>query len=102
MDPGEFERLPNEIEGEPGIEGGASEPSTEREDPIEGVFVVDGGLARFRPVEIGIAGDNYFEVLGGLEEGDTVVSGTYQVIRDLSDGDPVSTASSDSTQVTEQ
>jgi len=53
-------------------------------------------------VEIGIAGDNYFEVLDGLEEGDAVVSGTYQVIRELSDGDPVSTASSDSTQVTEE
>jgi HlyD family secretion protein len=102
LDPGEFERLPNEIEGEPGTEGGASEPSTESGDPIEGVFVVDEGLARFRPVEIGIAGDNYFEVLDGLEEGDTVVSGTYQVIRDLSDGDPVSTTSSDSTQVTEE
>lgn len=99
LDPGEFERLPNEIEGEP---GGDSEPSTESGDPIEGVFVVDDGLARFRPVEIGIAGDNYFEVLDGLEEGDTVVSGTYQVIRDLSDGDPVSTTSSDSTRVTEQ
>ena len=102
MDPGEFERLPNEIEGEPAMEGGASEPSADREDPIEGVFVVDGGLARFRPVEIGIAGDNYFEVLDGLEEGDAVVSGTYQVIRELSDGDPVSTASNDSTQVTEE
>jgi HlyD family secretion protein len=102
LDPGEFERLPNEIEGEPGTKGGASEPSTESGDPIEGVFVVDEGLARFRPVEIGIAGDNYFEVLDGLEEGDTVVSGTYQVIRDLSDGDPVSTTSSDSTQVTEE
>lgn len=102
MDPGEFERLPNEIEGEPGMEGEAAASSTGSEDPIEGVFVVDGDLARFRPVEIGIAGDNYFEVLDGLEEGDTVVSGTYQVIRELSDGDPVSTTSGDSTQVTEE
>ena len=102
MDPGEFERLPNEIEGEPGMEGEAAASSTASEDPIEGVFVVDGDLARFRPVEIGIAGDNYFEVLDGLEEGDTVVSGTYQVIRELSDGDPVNTTSSDSTQVTEE
>ena len=102
MDPGEFERLPNEIEGEPGTEGEAAATSTGSEDPIEGVFVVDGDLARFRPVEIGIAGDNYFEVLDGLEEGDIVVSGTYQVIRELSDGDPVNTTSSDSTEVTEE
>jgi HlyD family secretion protein len=102
MDPGEFERLPNEIEGEAGIESEAAKESTGSGDPIEGVFVVDGELARFRPVEVGIAGDNYFEVLDGLDEGDTVVSGTYQVIRDLSDGDPVSSTSIDSTRVTEE
>ena len=102
MDPSEFERLPNEIEGEPEIEGEDATESTGSGDPIEGVFVVDGELARFRPVDVGIAGDNYFEVLDGLEEGDTVVSGTYQVIRDLSDGDPVSSTSKDSTQVTEE
>ncbi|MGH7582025.1 MAG: efflux RND transporter periplasmic adaptor subunit [Gemmatimonadales bacterium] len=51
----------------------------------EGVFVVENGLARFRPVKVGIAGDEYFEVLDGLKEGETVVSGTYQAIRDMKD-----------------
>ena len=41
-------------------------------------------------------------MLSGLEEGATVVSGTYQVIRDLEDGDPVRIASSDTTRVTEE
>ena len=45
-----------------------------------------GGTVIFKPVEIGIAGDNYFEVVAGLEEGETVVSGTYQAIRELEDG----------------
>ena len=94
MDPAEFERLPNELEGDPP----AGAPDSE--EPIEGVFVVDGDIARFRPVEIGVAGDNYFEVLDGLDEGDTVVSGTYQVIRELSDGDPINAATTDTTQAT--
>lgn len=56
-------------------------------EEVEGVFVADGGTARFQPTRVGVTGDNYFEVLGGLSEGDTVVSGSYQAIRDLSDGD---------------
>jgi HlyD family secretion protein len=52
----------------------------------EGVFVVRGGLATFRPVKVGVAGDDYFEVLDGLREGETIVAGTYQAIRDLKDG----------------
>jgi HlyD family secretion protein len=95
MDLGEFERLPNELEGEEAIA-----ETTDGDEPVEGVFVVDGELARFRPVEIGVAGDNYFEVLEGLDEGETVVSGTYQVIRELSDGDLVNPTSSDSTKAT--
>ena len=52
----------------------------------EGVFVVEKGVATFRPVKVGIAGDEYFEVLDGLKEGETIVAGPYQGIRDLKDG----------------
>jgi HlyD family secretion protein len=52
----------------------------------EGVFVVRDGQATFRPVKVGIAGDEYFEVVDGLREGETIVAGTYQAIRDLKDG----------------
>src|SRR4051794_31406169 len=52
----------------------------------EGVFVVRDGKATFRPVKVGIAGDEYFEVIDGLREGETIVAGTYQAIRDLKDG----------------
>jgi len=51
----------------------------------EGVFVVHGGVATFVPVKVGIAGEEYFEVLSGIQQGDTIVSGTYQTIRDLQD-----------------
>ena len=61
-----------------------------RQEPdVEGVFVVSEGNVTFTPVEVGIAGQEYFEVLSGLSLGDTVVSGPYQRIRELHDGDPV-------------
>ncbi|HEY2807031.1 MAG TPA: efflux RND transporter periplasmic adaptor subunit [Gemmatimonadales bacterium] len=52
---------------------------------IEGVFVVDTTTmtARFRPVHVGITGDDYFEVISGVREGETIVAGPYQAIRDL-------------------
>jgi len=56
---------------------------------VEGVFVVREGIAHFTPVVIGITGQEYFEVLTGVEPGDTVVAGPYQRIRELKDGDPV-------------
>jgi len=52
----------------------------------EGVFVVKDGVATFRPVKVGIAGDEYFEVTDGLRSGETIVAGPYQAIRDLKDG----------------
>ncbi len=55
----------------------------------EGVFVVADGKATFRPVKVGIAGDEYFEVVDGVKEGETIVAGPYQAIRDLKDGAPV-------------
>ena len=58
----------------------------------EGVFVAREGKATFRPVKVGIAGDEYFEVTDGLRDGETIVAGTYQAIRDLKDGARVQAA----------
>ncbi|MGH7530254.1 MAG: efflux RND transporter periplasmic adaptor subunit, partial [Gemmatimonadales bacterium] len=52
----------------------------------EGVFVVQNGVATFRPVRVGIAGEEHFEVLEGVREGETIVAGPYQAIRDLKEG----------------
>lgn len=56
---------------------------------VEGVFLVRDGGVSFQPVEVGIAGQEYFEVLTGLSVGDSVVAGPYQRIRQLRDGDPI-------------
>ena len=54
---------------------------------VEGVFVVGSdNKVTFRPVKVGIAGEKYFEVLTGLKEGEKIVGGTYQAIRELKDG----------------
>jgi HlyD family secretion protein len=52
----------------------------------EGVFIVHNGVANFRPVKVGIAGEEHFEVLEGVHQGDTIVAGPYQAIRDLKEG----------------
>ncbi|MYA34957.1 MAG: efflux RND transporter periplasmic adaptor subunit [Gemmatimonadales bacterium] len=78
MDADEYEEVPNE--------NLPSAPSSDAVRDIEGVFVVEGDIVRFRPVQIGIAGENYFEVVSGIEVGTTVVSGSFQAIRELGDG----------------
>jgi HlyD family secretion protein len=70
-------------------EAAAAAAEFEEEDEVEGVFVVREGVARFVPVEVGIAGADKFEVIRGLEAGDSVIAGPYQAIRNLSDGDAV-------------
>jgi HlyD family secretion protein len=55
----------------------------------EGVFVLRGGRAEFAPIKVGIAGDRYFEVLSGLKEGDEVITGPYNSVRSMVDGDQV-------------
>ena len=55
----------------------------------EGVFIVRDGKAEFLPIKMGIAGDKYFEVLNGLKAGDQVITGPYNSVRGMTDGDLV-------------
>jgi HlyD family secretion protein len=81
----DHERVPNE--NNPALDTVSRRRPGDREE--EGVFLVRDGIATFRPVKVGIAGDEHFEVLDGLRGGETIVAGTYQAIRDLKDGDKV-------------
>ena len=62
-----------------------------REDGSElrGVFTVSAGVARFTPVDTGMIGGLDLEVRG-IDAGTEVVAGPYQVLRELEDGDAVS------------
>ena len=58
----------------------------------EGVFVVRESKAKtveFVAIKMGIAGDKYFELLSGLKPGDQVVTGPYNSVRNIADGDQV-------------
>jgi len=55
----------------------------------EGVFVRRDNIAEFQPIKLGISGDKYFEVLAGLKAGDEVVTGPYNSVRTLADGDVI-------------
>jgi len=55
----------------------------------EGVFAVRDGKAIYLPVKVGIAGEQYFEVLDGLKAGDQVITGPFSSVRELSDGQAV-------------
>jgi len=56
---------------------------------VEGVFLVRNGRAEFLPIKMGIAGDKYFEILDGLKNGDQVITGPYNSVRTMADGDLV-------------
>jgi HlyD family secretion protein len=94
----DHERIPNEAEG-PGAPPVDTLRARFKKREAEGVFVVRNGVATFRPVRTGVAGEEYFEVVDGLREGETIVAGTYQAIRDLKDGAKVRAA--DTTKVRE-
>jgi len=54
-----------------------------KKDEIQGVFVVNGKKAIFRPVETGIAGVTDIEITKGLQAGDEIVTGSYKALRTL-------------------
>ena len=61
----------------------------------EGVFIIVDDFARFVPVEIGIAGEEDFEVISGLDEGQQIVTGPFRILRELKDGAQVKIKSKD-------
>ncbi|HEX7087857.1 MAG TPA: efflux RND transporter periplasmic adaptor subunit [Vicinamibacterales bacterium] len=73
---------------EPTAAAAELEPGQTRKE-TEGVFVIRDGRAEFVPVTVGIAGDRYFEVLSGLKPGDQVITGPFNNVRNLRDGDEV-------------
>jgi len=58
-------------------------PGDPKKDEIQGVFVVNGKKAIFRPVETGISGVTDIEITKGLQNGDEIVVGSYKALRTL-------------------
>jgi HlyD family secretion protein len=77
-------------EGKAAAADAAAAPKSDKEVPkkeLEGIFFREGERVRFRPVKLGIKGESDVEVLDGLAEGDEIVTGSYRVLRVLTDGD---------------
>jgi HlyD family secretion protein len=53
---------------------------------IQGVFVVRAGKVQFVPVQTGITGVSNIEITSGLQEGDTIVTGSFKALRSLKPG----------------
>ncbi len=69
---------------------GADDDTIGRKDKeITGVFVVRDNLARFVPVQGGLASETMIEVTGDVKESDQVVAGPYKALRELKPGGKV-------------
>ncbi len=70
-------------------------PEGQTRKETEGVFVMRDKNAEFVPVTTGIAGERHFEVLSGVKVGDRVITGPFNSVRDLQDGDEVRLSDAD-------
>lgn len=64
---------------------GAATTPAETKEEIQGVFVMEGNHARFRPAKTGIIGETDIEVVEGLKEGEEIIVGPYKELRNLKD-----------------
>ncbi|MDZ7330723.1 MAG: efflux RND transporter periplasmic adaptor subunit [candidate division KSB1 bacterium] len=58
-------------------------PETINDELVEVVFVVDNKVAKIVPVKTGISSDTEIEIISGLEEGQTIVAGSYRALSKL-------------------
>jgi HlyD family secretion protein len=90
-------RTPEQLRGGGKRADGSAVPELAVEPDDDGfaqvVWVVDDGHAVARQVETGIQSDSYIEIVGGLDEGESVVTGNYRAIsKDLTHGAAVQVA----------
>ena len=86
--PPSTDKAPRRPAAAPGGQTADLKPGQTRKE-LEGVFVVRNATAQFVPLKTGIAGDKYFEVLAGIKEGDTVITGPFSSVRELAEGTAV-------------
>jgi HlyD family secretion protein len=60
-----------------------------KDQDVQGVFIIHNKKANFVPVTTGISGTSDIEILGGLSNGDEVITGSYKVLRTLRSGSSV-------------
>jgi HlyD family secretion protein len=88
VEPPKDEKKSRRSSPEPTVSAAELEPGQTRKE-VEGVFLMRNGIATFVPVKTGIAGDKYFEVLSGLKANDQVITGPFNSVRNIKNGDEV-------------
>jgi HlyD family secretion protein len=54
-----------------------------------GVYALQDAKARFVPIRLGLAGELKVEVLGGLKQGEEIITGPFKTLRTLKEGERV-------------
>jgi HlyD family secretion protein len=78
-----------ETQSDTTAEGATQDGKKKKKVKKSGVFVVRDGKAHFVEIQTGIADERNIVALSGLAPGDTVVSGSFQTLRKLAEGDMV-------------
>ncbi|SDR71412.1 HlyD family secretion protein [Gillisia sp. Hel1_33_143] len=70
-----------------------NKPTVSTDEKFETVFVKDGNRAKLRVVKTGIQDDRNIEIISGLKDGETIITGPYNTVtKGLDNGDEVSVA----------
>jgi HlyD family secretion protein len=67
-------------------EAGAAPDKNKKTNEEEGIYAIDNGHAKFAPVKKGVMGGLLIEIVSGLNEGQEIVVGPYDALRQLKDG----------------
>jgi len=74
----------------------SNESSSATAEKFEAVYVKEGNEAKLRVVKTGIQDDSNIEIISGLKEGETVITGPYNTVtKSLKQGDKVEISSSE-------
>jgi HlyD family secretion protein len=67
-----------------------SDPNTADNEAERVLFIVQGGFVKMAKVQVGIADENYIQIISGIKAGDEVVAGPFTAVsRDLKEGTAV-------------
>jgi HlyD family secretion protein len=74
------------LQDKPAGTGGSAPPAGKAAATEEGVYTVTAGRTKFVPVKKGITGELLIEIAAGLGEGQEIVAGPYDALRQIKDG----------------
>jgi HlyD family secretion protein len=75
-----------EAAASPTIQGDVPNASADKSKNIKGVYVLEANKTKFVEVETGITGESDIQIVGGLSEGQEVITGPSRVLNTLKEG----------------